>query len=267
MAFKWHRAITNCFLVLFLILSLKFSWKFLVSGTSQNKSERTVIFPTSNSTEHSLPVFPDLVVEYVGRQRPMAPSVDIYGTPLCVKKQKDTYCENIENYPESEIRSAITYSKDEFQELFGTMTMSARRIPGEIYEDPVCPQYSRFFFPKAAVNENDQWAFVVNDVDDYVQAVMSEMCEQEDTPCRYLDGVLPFEHSSRCRQKYAYKRLLALHPNQKKTYTDAFRFPSCCVCYVKKPSLSARKHEIPVEDMYPISPTDVRRQKERTNMK
>ena len=76
----------------------------------------------------------------------------------------------------TEIRRAIQYSSEEFKELFGTQTINPRKIPGDVSEETVCPQQSRLFYPKAAVNENDQWAFVVNDVD-YVQAVMSEMCE------------------------------------------------------------------------------------------
>ena len=36
-----------------------------------------------------------------------------------------------------------------------------------------------------------------------------------------------------CKQKYSYKRLLALHPTEKRTYPDAFKFPSCCSCYIK----------------------------------
>lgn len=38
---------------------------------------------------------------------------------------------------------------------------------------------------------------------------------------------------SRCKQKYSYKRLLALHPTEKRTYPEAFKFPSCCSCYIK----------------------------------
>lgn len=199
-----------------------------------------VIFPTSDTTPHSLPVFPDPVVEYVGRRRPLAPPVDEFGQPLCVTNPEDTFCVEVENYPTNFIRKALNYSKEEFKELFGTIGLHARKMtPGDLSEETVCPQQSRMFYPKAAVNENDQWAYVINDVD-YVQAVMAEMCEKEDGPCNYLDGVLPSGVSSRCRQKYAYKRLLALHPSNKKTYTDAFRFPSCCVCFVTRPFILSR---------------------------
>ncbi|EEC17542.1 hypothetical protein IscW_ISCW022568 [Ixodes scapularis] len=63
---------------------------------------------------------------------------------------------------------------------------------------------------------------------------------QEDTPCEFLSSSLPPGYTSACRQKFAYRKLLALHPTDKKAYADNFPFPSCCVCYVKSPPLAAR---------------------------
>lgn len=51
-------------------------------------------------------------------------------------------------------------------------------------------------------------------------------------PCTHLEN-LPMGMYSRCKQKYSYKRLLALHPTEKRTYPEAFKFPSCCSCYIK----------------------------------
>lgn len=51
-------------------------------------------------------------------------------------------------------------------------------------------------------------------------------------PCSHLEN-MPMGMYSRCKQKYSYKRLLALHPTEKRTYPDAFKFPSCCSCYIK----------------------------------
>lgn len=53
---------------------------------------------------------------------------------------------------------------------------------------------------------------------------------------------LPLGFASKCKQKYSYKRLLALHPTEKRTYSDAFRFPSCCSCYVKFDDLLGRNN-------------------------
>ncbi|GBL75172.1 hypothetical protein AVEN_253571-1 [Araneus ventricosus] len=63
-----------------------------------------------------------------------------------------------------------------------------------------------------------------------------------DEPCPYLSdsGILPMEYTTTCRQKFTFKRLLALNPNGTYTYVDNFRFPSCCQCYVKKEFLKLK---------------------------
>ncbi|GFU37107.1 hypothetical protein NPIL_591671 [Nephila pilipes] len=223
------------------------------SVTTRNKSERAILFPETNVTEHSLPVFPDPVVEYLERREQLlVPPTDRFGRPLCVNKAGDTFCEEVENYPEIEIRKVIKYSSEEFTELFGTMAVSSRKFSDDD-EETLCPQRSKIFQPKAAVNENDQWAYVVNDID-YVQTVTAEICVGDEEPCRYLDGTLPVGVSSVCKQKYAYKRLVALHPSKKKTYTDAFRFPSCCVCYVRNPIILTRTRAIEIDEKTPAKP-------------
>ncbi|XP_055953621.1 protein spaetzle-like isoform X2 [Argiope bruennichi] len=233
-----HRALASCVLIAFFLLSDVRESSQLTRdpprARNNKQSEKTVLFPETNVTEHSLPVFPDPVVSYVGRQQPLAPPTDNFGHPLCAQKPGDTFCEKVENYPEQEIRKAINYSSEEFVELFGTMAISSRKS-GDLDEDTVCKQQSRIFYPRAAVNENDQWAFVVNDVD-YIQTVMAEVCENPDGPCRYYSdsGILPLEHTASCRQKYSYKRLFAFNPNGTYTYIDSFKFPTCCQCYVKK---------------------------------
>ncbi|GFU37105.1 protein spaetzle [Nephila pilipes] len=230
--------------------------------SNKNESERKFLFPDTNATGHYLPVFPDPVVEYVGREQPLAPSTDEFGRPLCMLEAGDTFCEKVENYPETQIRNAINYSSDEFLELFGSSSITSRK--SIMNEDTVCEQQSKIFYPRAAANENDEWTYVVND-NDYVQTVMAEICVNANHECRYLEGNLPPRVTSRCRQKYAYKRLLALHPNKKKTYTDSFRFPSCCACYVKRSFLSTRLRAIEVEEKNTTKkpPTRSRRNSEK----
>ncbi len=58
------------------------------------------------------------------------------------------------------------------------------------------------------------------------------MTRKPGKPCTHLEN-LPMGMYSRCKQKYSYKRLLALHPTEKRTYPEAFKFPSCCSCYIK----------------------------------
>lgn len=61
---------------------------------------------------------------------------------------------------------------------------------------------------------------------------------------------------SRCKQKYSYKRLLALHPTEKRTYPDAFKFPSCCSCYIKYDDYLGRSNFRKLEAKVDITPAN-----------
>lgn len=117
------------------------------------------------------------------------------------------------------------------------MTLNGRKAHYPADEDPdeerVCSQFVKIIYPQMAKNEEGYWRYVVND-NDYSQAVQAEVCEKQGKPCLHMDHLPPGSYSL-CKQKYSYKRLLALHPTEKRTYSDTFQFPACCVCYVKSP--------------------------------
>ncbi|GFT86024.1 hypothetical protein TNCV_3256571 [Trichonephila clavipes] len=70
-------------------------------NSSRNESERMILFPQTNATEHSLPVFPDPIVEYLEhREQLLAPPTDKFGRPFCISKAGDTFCEEVDSYPE-----------------------------------------------------------------------------------------------------------------------------------------------------------------------
>ncbi|XP_023326028.1 uncharacterized protein LOC111699559 isoform X2 [Eurytemora carolleeae] len=103
-----------------------------------------------------------------------------------------------------------------------------------IEEVPVCDSATSYVYPRTARNINQEWRFVVNlpgeDGDNYAQAVKVEKCVKPGDSCNLFEGM-----GSRtvCRQKYSYKKMLALSDTGQQ-YIDSFRFPSCCVCYSKK---------------------------------
>ncbi|GBM30275.1 hypothetical protein AVEN_176527-1 [Araneus ventricosus] len=72
-----------------------------------------------------------------------------------------------------EIRKAINYSTEEFvsYSALWPSVLSENRVTWTA----VCKQQSRIFY-QGGGQQNDQWAFVVNDVD-YIQTVMAEICE------------------------------------------------------------------------------------------
>ncbi|XP_033219054.1 protein spaetzle 5 [Belonocnema kinseyi] len=96
----------------------------------------------------------------------------------------------------------------------------------------ICPTEPNFLTPRAALNNQGNWMFVVNveEMDKkYSQVIMSEVC-QTDT-CNALCS-LPNGYTSRCEQQYVQKRLLALEGSGNRLYTDVFWFPHGCMCQV-----------------------------------
>lgn len=69
-------------------------------------------------------------------------------------------------------------SKDEFREVFGSSFIDGRKsyADDESTEERVCRRIPRVVYPQMAKSQANQWLYVVNDVD-YVQAVVSEVCE------------------------------------------------------------------------------------------
>ncbi|KAK8765102.1 hypothetical protein V5799_032289, partial [Amblyomma americanum] len=103
----------------------------------------------------------------------------------------------------------------------------------------VCAIKRKTIYPKSARSAYQEWLYVINDVE-YAQAVTIELCADEGAPCEFVSSGLPPGYTSACRQKFAYRKLLTMHPTEKKAYAENFPFPSCCVCYVKSPPLAAR---------------------------
>ncbi|KAL3281517.1 hypothetical protein HHI36_004724 [Cryptolaemus montrouzieri] len=101
-------------------------------------------------------------------------------------------------------------------------------------DSSLCQTRSNFIMPRAALNKNGVWMYVVNMEDNnqkYTQLVRSEVCASQ--TCSSLCG-LPNGYTSRCEQKYIQKRLIALQGQGDQLYTDIFWIPSCCVCTIQR---------------------------------
>ncbi|KAF5269191.1 hypothetical protein FQR65_LT02492 [Abscondita terminalis] len=100
--------------------------------------------------------------------------------------------------------------------------------------EQLCQIRTQYIMPRAALNNKGNWMYIVNmpEVDNkYTQLVKSETCGSQQ--CNSICG-LPIGYSSRCEQKYAQKRLIALEGEGNQLYTDVFWFPSCCVCTITR---------------------------------
>ncbi|XP_066997856.2 protein spaetzle isoform X3 [Anabrus simplex] len=161
--------------------------------------------------------------------------------PECAKGT--TFCTEAENYPLPQL-SSILQNEINYKEYFGVDKEEAvtddeiRQRIGPVDGDPLCRSQEKLIFPKIAQNKDDEWMFVVNLDKDYVQGVRIEVCEKEASPCQLSEGFPP-GYTTYCRQKYIYRKLLAVGDDGKPA-PDSFKLPSCCACYYRKTSIGNR---------------------------
>ncbi|XP_020284714.1 protein spaetzle 5 isoform X2 [Pseudomyrmex gracilis] len=96
----------------------------------------------------------------------------------------------------------------------------------------LCPTQAQYIAPRAALNNQGNWMYVVNlpgQEDKYTQLVRSEKCLNNE--CNGICSV-PEGYTSRCQQQYVQKRLVALEGSGNRLYTDVFWFPHGCTCEI-----------------------------------
>ncbi|KAL1121941.1 hypothetical protein AAG570_003349 [Ranatra chinensis] len=95
----------------------------------------------------------------------------------------------------------------------------------------------KLVFPKSAKNKEDVWMFIVNQ-DQYQQGVRIEICVKASQggtgeQCSFTES-FPLGYQTSCKQKYIYRKLLAVDRKSGETVADTFQLPSCCSCTVKQ---------------------------------
>ncbi|XP_078051186.1 spatzle 5 Toll-1 receptor isoform X3 [Augochlora pura] len=101
--------------------------------------------------------------------------------------------------------------------------------PEAIY---LCPTETQYRVPKAALNDQGNWMYIVNHEEQskkYTQLVKMETCTQ--TMCNGICS-LPLGYTSQCKQQFVQKRLVALKGSGDQLYTDVFWFPHGCTCEI-----------------------------------
>ncbi|XP_050037943.2 protein spaetzle-like [Dermacentor andersoni] len=168
------------------------------------------------------------------------PPLDARGMPACAAPRSGdiAYCVEDDSYPVQIVRTVIRSLNVNMSDE----VVEERGLPSheDGIDQNVCPSRIKTIFPKTARSAEGEWLYVINDVT-YVQAIIVEVCVHEDSPCDFaVHSGLPSGYTSECEQKFALRKLLALHPTEEKAYGETFRFPSCCVCYIRSPKLAGR---------------------------
>ncbi|XP_076059641.1 neurotrophin 1-like [Oratosquilla oratoria] len=178
--------------------------------------------------------------------------------PACAATSNITYCLEDEQYPEYEIKGAISadnvfakkyhdiadqsaddlidmITKDQ-EEAFDDSFYTGASTGDSPYDTThwsgpegfICPSDVAYAMPKRAQNVDGNWRVIVNDVHYYTQTARLETCLYPDISCR---GLAPCYHSH-CTQKYIYHRLLSFDPceSYKGLFIDIYKLPSACSC-------------------------------------
>ncbi|XP_050541641.1 uncharacterized protein LOC126905705 isoform X2 [Daktulosphaira vitifoliae] len=110
-----------------------------------------------------------------------------------------------------------------------------KRRKRQVEQDQLCQVNINNVYPRAALNTQGEWKYVVNMVrtpsDMYTQSIRSEICASPDQPCSGICET-PFGYTTTCKQKYVQKRLVALQGTGDNLYIDVFWFPHCCSCTI-----------------------------------
>ncbi|XP_011505471.1 PREDICTED: protein spaetzle isoform X2 [Ceratosolen solmsi marchali] len=149
-------------------------------------------------------------------------------SPIC---ENSTFCENILNYPNDLVETALRMNKNlKFLPGVDLVPDVVHRVnvPPEDY--PLCDSKEMVIYPKAAKNQDKEWIFVINQ-GDFIQSVRVETCVKENSVCNLVDDFAE-GYKTTCKQKYIYRQLMAISSTGQ-IKPEVFKFPVSCCCHVK----------------------------------
>uniref|UniRef100_A0A1B6JNK1 Spaetzle domain-containing protein n=1 Tax=Homalodisca liturata TaxID=320908 RepID=A0A1B6JNK1_9HEMI len=157
------------------------------------------------------------------------------GPPPCARGS--TFCESVDEYPAEHVikllRKEPVFVRGFFQDERRKYSIADDDVQDRIDisdESPLCAAREHTVYPKMAKNIEGNWLFVINQ-DEYIQGVRVEKC-LNDRECSF-PASLPNGYRSQCKQKYIYRKLVALNGTGQGVISDSFQFPSCCSCVIK----------------------------------
>ncbi|XP_058822002.1 protein spaetzle-like [Topomyia yanbarensis] len=153
-------------------------------------------------------------------------------------------CTNISDYPQQLVNEIIARHEQRFAEVFGNDVVVD--TGDELYQrfdtsddEPLCTSEERLVQPQSGYTMDKKLVMIVN-TPNYTQGVKIEICHHPEEPCRKLDHLTSL-FSTKCKQLYHYRTLLAINPVTKQPYKESFRLPSCCKCVIRPLHARLRK--------------------------
>lgn len=155
---------------------------------------------------------------------------DNYAGVTRCDRTKQTYCEDVPNYPQAFVNQMLIKNSSLLHYAYEDVIALVPRIDNE--EEPLCLSSERLIRPKAALNQRNEWLYILQaDEPDFRQSLRIEACTEEDTKCRIIDGFAE-GYVTTCKQKYIYRELSAIS-EKGEVVRDYFRLPASCCCHVQ----------------------------------
>ncbi|XP_065358809.1 protein spaetzle-like [Calliphora vicina] len=155
----------------------------------------------------------------------------------CIKKDGETFCTELRNYPEKShlkelIETKYPHLESNFDKDVTPTNFKSRRLNLEPDEEFLCKSHIKVIYPESGVNENLDWMVIVN-IPEYKQGIRIEECDSEGSECGDEFGMtLPSTYTTHCKQYYIYRALVA-YADDDNIVTEHFKFPACCKCVIR----------------------------------
>lgn len=145
--------------------------------------------------------------------------------PSC---KASTFCENPPYYPVKYV-DAVLKANSNLKLFSGSdlVTDIVQRIDTSD-DTPLCSSTEQIVYPKSAKSSEKLWLFILNQ-DNFTQGVRIETCGKE-TECHVIDGLVQ-GYQTFCKQKFIYRKLVAVLPTG--IGHETFRFPASCCCHIR----------------------------------
>ncbi|XP_050691859.1 uncharacterized protein LOC126983258 [Eriocheir sinensis] len=156
--------------------------------------------------------------------------------PACAEATNATYCTEDEAYPEYEIKHAIQYHLEKFNNLYADVAdlntelsvYGPKTLDEETY---LCPSETTYVRPLRALNTEGKWCVIVNKVKVHYE-VVTQTARVEECRGHAECPKVPSCYESRCVQKSIYHRFLVYDPYDQyfPFAVEAFKLPASCAC-------------------------------------
>merc|ERR1712215_74958 len=154
-------------------------------------------------------------------------------TPECEEYEPgNSWCDP-RNYPDKTMAHFIRKNTS-FNQLLSTRSAFFPEDEPIFSYENICPITLDYIKPKAVMNKNGKFMFIVNqkvDAEEYFQIIKVSLCSNVGEECGR--GQIFSSSPTVCMQEYADHKLVALSETGKELVVDTFSFPSCCTCKFK----------------------------------